>query len=137
MLVNEVMSRNVISLSPDQTARQAAKLMSDHEVGAIPVAKDGKVQGIVTDRDIVLRCVACGHDADSTRISEIMTSGTVYVNSDNNLDEAMRMMSSEQVRRLPVMDGGKLCGIVSLADIARSKADTEVAKALSDISQPE
>ena len=137
MLVNEVMSRNVISLSPDQSVRQAAKLMCDNSVGAIPVAENGKVRGIVTDRDIVLRCVACGNDADSTKIREIMTSGTVYVNSDNSLDEAMQMMSSEQVRRLPVMDGGKLCGILSVADIARSDTDMEIAQSLSDISQPD
>lgn len=110
--------------------------MSEHNIGSIPVVDNGQIKGMLTDRDIVLRCVAEGKDPTHVKVGDIMTTGTVYITPHQSVDDAVRMMSYEQIRRLPVVEDGKLAGIISLADLARMRDHTEVAQAICEISKP-
>ena len=107
-----------------------------HNIGALPVCgADGTLRGIVTDRDIVTRCIAAESDPEQTRIREIMTRGVTTVTPDDDVREATRLMASEQVRRLPVVQSGQVVGMLSLGDMARHHSyDMEASKALSEIS---
>ena len=136
MIVSELMTDNVISISPDEPASLAARLLFRHNIGAVPVCtEDGRLRGIVTDRDIVLRCVAAENDPETTPIREIMTRGLVTVSPTDDVREAARQMAQSQVRRLPVVDSGKLVGMLALGDMAKTHSfDMEASKALSEIS---
>ena len=136
MQVHDVMSNRVICVAPDDNAIAAAKLMSQHNIGAVPVAEGNQIKGMLTDRDIVLRCVAIGKNPGKVKASDIMSTGAVTLAPAQPLKDAIDTMASEQIRRLPVVDGGKLTGIVSLCDIARANKTPEVAQALSEISLP-
>ncbi len=136
MIVSELMTDNVISISPDEPASLAARLLFRHNIGAVPVCtEDGRLRGIVTDRDIVLRCVAAENDPETTPVREIMTRGLVTVSPTDDVREAARQMAQSQVRRLPVVDSGKLVGMLALGDMAKTHSfDMEASKALSEIS---
>ncbi|MGI5971899.1 MAG: CBS domain-containing protein [Oscillospiraceae bacterium] len=136
MQVSELMSPNVVTVAQESTAAVAARLLSRNNIGSLPVcSKDGKLRGIVTDRDIVLRCVAAENDPDITPVREIMSRGVISVSPEDDVREAARIMASEQVRRLPVVRDGKVVGMISLADMARTNLfDMEASKALSEIS---
>lgn len=109
MQVKEVMSRRIIAISPEETVAVAARLLSQHNIGALPVcSRDGRLRGMVTDRDIVVRCVAAGDDPERTRVAEIMTRRILAAEPDRSVDEAARLMAREQVRRLPVQEHGGL-----------------------------
>lgn len=137
MKVSEIMTKEVISLSVDDTAEHAAQLMKEHNIGAIPVDREDKVVGIVTDRDIVLRCIAENKDIKTQKVREIMTSNPVVGDEDMNVDDAARIMSERQIRRLPIVQSDKLVGMVSLGDLAvQPKLKEEAGEALSDISIP-
>ena len=127
MQVKEVMSRRIIAISPEETVAVAARLLSQHNIGALPVcSRDGRLRGMVTDRDIVVRCVAAGDDPERTRVAEIMTRRVL----------AAKLMAREQVRRLPVQERGRLVGMVSLGDVAvRPDYTMEAGEALQEISQ--
>ena len=137
MLVKEMMNPGVVSIQQEDSVALAARLLSRHNVGVLPVCgQDGRLRGVVTDRDIVLRCVAAEADPAPTPVRQIMTRGCASVAPEDDCREATRLMGEQQVRRLPVVDQGKLVGIVSLGDLARSsRLDMEAAKALSDISE--
>ncbi|MBR2832083.1 MAG: CBS domain-containing protein [Oscillospiraceae bacterium] len=136
MIVYDVMNKHVVTISPEESARQAAKLLFRYNIGSVPVvAANGRLRGIVTDRDILLRCIAADSDPDDTPVSEIMTRSMITAAPDTEIPEAARRMSVGQVRRLPVVDGGRLVGMLSLADIARSRpVAMEAGAALSEIS---
>jgi len=136
MLVSELMTDSVISIAPDEPASLAARLLYRHNIGAIPVCtEDGRLRGIVTDRDIVLRCVAAENDPETTPVREIMSRGLVTVSPTDDVREAARQMAEAQVRRLPVVESGKLVGMLSLGDMAKTHSfDMEASKALSEIS---
>ena len=136
MQVKEIMNANVISIGPDENVSLAARLLSRHNIGALPVcAEDGRLKGIVTDRDITLRCVAADNDAGETKVREVMTRGVISVTPDDDVREAVRTMSSEQVRRLPVTSGGHVVGMLSLGDLAQTQDfSMEASSALTDIS---
>ena len=138
MTVRRVMSSNVVYLTPDDTVSRAAKLMARHNIGILPVcSKDGRLRGVVTDRDIAMRCVAFGNPAEETTLREIMTRGSVTVSPEDDITHATEIMSKEKVRRLPVLENGKLSGMLSLSDIAlREPLKSEVAKTFADISHP-
>lgn len=137
MKISEMMTKDVISLSVDDTAQHAAKLMKEHNIGAIPVGLEEKVVGIITDRDIVLRCIAENKDIKTQKVREIMTSNPVLGDSNMNVDDAIRIMGERQIRRLPIVQSNKLIGIVSLGDLAvQSKLKEEAGDALSEISVP-
>jgi CBS domain-containing protein len=136
MLVKDLMSTNIISVAPTESTTLAAMMLARHNIGALPICSgDGKLKGIVTDRDIVLRCVAAESSAPETKVGEIMTRSVTTVSPNDDLKEATRLMSHSQVRRLPVVEDGHLVGILSLADLARNgKYDMEASRALSEIS---
>lgn len=138
MRVSDLMSSNVVSLAPEDTVTHAARMLERHNLGALPVCgADGKLRGIVTDRDIVLRCIASENPPEEMRVREVMTRNIVSVAPGDDVRAATRLMASEQVRRLPVVDGQKIVGMLSLADMARRNAlDREASHVLSDISTP-
>ncbi|MEA4932581.1 MAG: CBS domain-containing protein [Lawsonibacter sp.] len=137
MDVKELMNPSVISIEPTSSAALAARLISRHNVGVLPVCGgDRHLRGVVTDRDIVLRCVAAEEDPAQTMVRDIMTRNCVTVSPGDDCREASRLMSVQQVRRLPVVESGKLVGMISLADLARSRRfDMEAAQALCEISE--
>ncbi len=137
MQVRDLMNPSVVSITPSGSASLAARLLSRHNVGSLPVCgEDGGLRGIVTDRDIILRCVAAEEDPLKTQVKDIMTRNCATVSPGDDCREATRVMAAQQVRRLPVTEGGKIVGIVSLGDLAKCQAfDMEAAKALSEISE--
>ena len=137
MEVKELMNPGVVWVEPTATAALAARLLSRHNLGALPVcAGDGRLRGMVTDRDIVLRCVAAEDDPAQTMVRDIMTRSCAAVSPHADCRQAAQLMSRQQVRRLPVVGEGRLVGMLSLADLARShRYDMEAAQALSEISE--
>lgn len=135
MKVSDAMTGQVSTAAPTDTVRKVAQMMAHVETGAVPVVDDGKVVGLVTDRDIVLRVVAEGRSFDSP-ISEAMSDGEVFsVGEDDVLADATAKMASHQVRRLIVLDdAGKLTGILSLGDVAKDYGAKQVGKTLEEIS---
>uniref|UniRef100_B0T6C2 Putative signal-transduction protein with CBS domains n=1 Tax=Caulobacter sp. (strain K31) TaxID=366602 RepID=B0T6C2_CAUSK len=135
MKVSDAMTGQVSTAAPTDTVRKVAQVMAHVETGAVPIVEDGKVIGLVTDRDIVLRVVAEGRSFDSP-ISEAMSEGEVYsVLEDDVLADATAKMASHQIRRLVVLDGsGKLTGILSLGDVAKDYGAKQVGKTLEEIS---
>ena len=137
MQVRDLMNPNVVTVEPGSSAALAARLLSRHNVGSLPVCgEDRRLRGVVTDRDIVLRCVAAEEDPAQTPVRDIMTRGCATVSPGADCREATRLMSAHQVRRLPVVEEGRLVGMISLSDLARSgRFDLEAAQALCEISE--
>ena len=136
MKISEVMTRDVQTVRPDQTAREAARFMLSADAGAIPVAEGERLLGMITDRDIAVRGVAEGHGPD-TPVRDLMTSDMVCARIDDSIEDAANKMSEAQVRRLPVVDqDDRLCGIVSLGDLARESPSECAQEALEGVSQP-
>lgn len=138
MTVRRIMNPNVVYLTPDDTATRAARLLARHNIGVLPVcSEDGRLRGIVTDRDIALRCVAFDNPADETKLRDIMTRGIVTVAPDDEISYAAKLMATEQIRRLPVVENNKVIGMLSLADIAqRESFHSEVSSTLTEITMP-
>lgn len=138
MTVRQLMSPNIVYLTPEDTAARAARIFERHNFGMLPVCtKDGRLRGVVTDRDITLRCVAFGNPPEETPLRDIMTRGIITVSPDEAVEIAAKLMSDEKIRRLPVVENGKTVGILSLSDLAQSKLfSAEVSAALSEISAP-
>ena len=136
MTISDIMTERVISIGEDEPVIAAARLLKRNNIGALPVRSDkGKLKGIITDRDIVLRCVAAEADPKETRVSEIMSRNLVTASPFDSAREVTARMGECQVRRIPVTDNGILVGIVALGDVARSSDfDMEAAEALSEIS---
>ena len=136
MKISEVMTRDVETIQPNQTAQEAARFMLRADAGSIPVTDGERLIGMITDRDIAVRGVAEGRGPE-TPVRELMTDGIVCAGIDEDVDSVAQKMSDAQVRRLPVIDEQqKLCGIVSLGDLAR-ETETEAAhEALEGVSQP-
>ncbi len=136
MKVKDIMSPRIVSVTPEDSASVAARLLSRHNIGALPVCgKDGRLRGMVTDRDIVLRCVAADDDPSGVKVSEIMTRRVISVDAEDSLHRATDLMSHEQIRRLPVQSNGKLVGMLSLCDLAKlPNYSTEFSEALCEIS---
>ena len=136
MNVNEVMSTKPVTVSPEESAAVAARLLSRHNIGALPVCgKNGALKGMITDRDIVLRCIAADEDPQTTKVSEIMTRRVFSVEASESLDRATALMAKEQIRRLPVQDKGRVVGMLYLGDLAcRPGSKEEAGQALSNIS---
>ncbi len=136
MKICEIMSERVVTIDMDEPVSAAARLMKSCNIGAVPACgKDGRLRGIVTDRDIVLRCVALDADPQRTPVKEIMSRGIVTAQPFDEVEKAAKRMSQDQVRRLPVLDEGRVVGILALSDLARScGCETEAAEALTEIS---
>lgn len=136
MKISDVMTRNVATVSPDQTVREAAAFMLSAEAGSIPVTDGDRLVGMITDRDIAVRGVAQGHGPD-TPVRDLMSEGLVCIREDEDVADVASRMADSQVRRLLVVDSDdKLCGIVSLGDLSREARDDHAAKALEGVSQP-
>ena len=136
MKVSEVMTRDVQTVRPDQPVQDAASFMLSADAGSIPVAHEGRLIGMITDRDIAVRGVAKGHGPD-TPVRELMTDDVICAREDDDIDEVASKMSQAQVRRLPVIDSQeRLCGIVSLGDLSREADEDCAAEALQGVSEP-
>jgi CBS domain-containing protein len=136
MKVKDLMTSSPTVVRPEDTASQAATLMKQEDCGAIPVVADGgKLVGIVTDRDIVVRAVAAGKDPRSTPVSAVMSADPVTLSPDSDADEAEKLMAEHQVRRLPVVDNGRLVGIIVTAQLARRESAKEVGETIKGISE--
>ena len=136
MKVREVMTSSVDWVSPDTSVVQVAQLMKKDDVGSIPICQGNQLVGIITDRDIVLKVVAAGGNTNNTSAKEIMSTNIKSVTSNQDVHEAADLMSKYQIRRLPVVEQGKLIGIVAIGDLAIEKIHiNEAGDALSDISQ--
>jgi len=132
------MTPAVVTVSRDTPLADAARMMRDSDVGPLPVADEGRLVGVLTDRDITIRAVANGKDPFSTRVDEVMTPKVVCCLDTDEVERAAEMMQSAQLRRLLVVDeGGRLAGIVSLGDIAvRTGNDTLSGETLQHVSEP-
>jgi CBS domain-containing protein len=132
----DIMTPDATFCSEDTTAAEAARMMAETDIGAIPICgSDGKLRGVVTDRDLAIKVVAEGLDPESVELSEIIgPTEVVTIGADDSVDEAIRTMKDHAVRRLPVIDGTDLVGMVSQADIARALPDTKIADLVEAIS---
>ena len=137
MEIKDLMNPSVVTIEPTSSAALAARLIQRHNVGALPVCgEDRRLRGMVTDRDIVLRCVAAEEDPAQTLVRDIMTRSCATISPHEDCRAATRLMAAQQIRRLPVVEAGKLVGIITLADLARSQRyDMEAAQALGEISE--
>ena len=135
MKIQELMSPSVIKIHPEESVSVAARTLTHYNIGVLPVCgNDGAMCGLVTDRDLVIRCLAAGKDPESTKIREVMTGKVVTAKPDMEASVAAHLMGQKQVRRLPVVENGRLCGMVSLGDIAnREETGIDAADALGDI----
>ena len=135
MRVKDCMTKQVISVGAGEPVSVAARLMARYNLGALPVrGTDGQLEGMLTDRDIVLRCIAAERSPKAVRVREVMTRSVAAAAPDTDATAAAGIMAARQVRRLPVTEDGRLVGMVSLADLSR-RPDymMEAAEALEDI----
>jgi CBS domain-containing protein len=135
MKISDVMTRDVQTIRPDQSAQEAARFMLKNEAGSIPVTEGDRLIGMITDRDIAVRGVAKGYGPD-TPVRELMTDDVICARSDDSIEDVASRMSEAQVRRLPVIDQDeRLCGIVSLGDLSRESDNQTAAEVLEGVSQ--
>ncbi len=125
MKVKDCMCNEVCCMTPDKTIKDCATLMSTNHIGCVPVCDDSKnVVGLVTDRDIILRGIACDKDVNTTPISEIMTCDVCSCSSDADIAEAQHLMCENQIKRIPIIDNNQIVGILTLGDLsANSQVD--------------
>ena len=137
MKVRDMMTKQVIRIHPEEPVEVAARTLTQYNIGALPVCgRNGEIFGMVTDRDLVIRCMASGKDAGNVKVQDVMTQNVVSVAPDMDGALAARIMGREQVRRLPVVENGKLCGMVSLADLAGQEENVmDAADALAEITE--
>lgn len=136
--MREVMTGDVVSVTPEMTLRQAAEAMRTRDTGFLPVCDSGRVVGTVTDRDLVIRGLADAADPDVTRIAEVMTLEVETCGLDTTLEEAARRMEHAQIRRLIVLnDAHELEGVVSLGDLSRALDACKGGETLEAISEPD
>ncbi len=133
--VREAMTASVSSVSPSQSLADAAAVMKGQDVGSVPVVEEGRLAGIVTDRDIVTRAVAERRNPQAVKVEEIASHDLVTVESEQDLDDALALMARHKVRRLPVLEGGQLVGMLAQADIALGAKEEKVGEMVEQISQ--
>ena len=138
-VVREFMTTDAQCIPEDQTLQDAARMMRDLDCGSLPICgNDGKLTGFITDRDIVVKCLAEGKDAREVRARDLATGKPYWIDADANVDEAIAMMEEHQVRRLPVIKDHQLVGIISQGDIARNHyAEQRVGEMVEHISAKE
>ena len=135
MKVKDIMTKRVICVGAEETVEVAARTLAQNNIGALPVqGADGKLCGVVTDRDLVTRCVASGRQPSQTTVRQVMTKQVVSAQPEMDVGVAAHLMGRQQIRRLPVTENGKLCGMVSLGDMAVSEdCVMDAVDALTDI----
>lgn len=117
MLVRDIMNRDVKTIEPGESVQSAAAKMSRHSIGSLIVIKNGSLQGIITERDILSKVVAKSLDAASTKVSDVMTKSVVMISPDRDIEDAAEVMIEKGIKKLPVIKGDKLIGIVTSMDI--------------------
>ncbi|SFP03567.1 CBS domain-containing protein [Salibacterium halotolerans] len=133
--MKEVMTTNVETCTPDDNVEHAAKLMKEHHIGAVPVIQENNLMGMITDRDIVVRCIA-EDKTESSPVTEVMTTDIVTAEPDMDIEKAAKLMASRQIRRLPVVENQQLAGIAALKDLAvDEQTDAKASFALNEISE--
>ncbi len=138
ILVRHAMSGSPVTIGPNMNAADAAGMMRSEDVGVLPVVEDGQLLGLVTDRDLVVRVLAERRDPTQVQVGEIATRSPVTVTPDTKVADAREVMRKHKVRRLPVIKGDELVGILSLGDVAWADASTrEVGEALKAVSESE
>ena len=136
MKIKELMTTDVITCTPSTPIMEVAKHMKNNDIGSLPVVDNNQLVGLITDRDVIVRCIALGLDPNKTQAQDCMTKNPVTVTPETDAHEAADLMSSEQVRRLPVVRDGKLVGICVLGDLAVMSVHVdEAGDALSGISE--
>ena len=133
--IKEVMTPNPTACEPSTGIVDVARMMREEDAGAIPIVEGGRLVGMVTDRDIVVRALADGRDPQSTTVGEIASKNVVAVEPDDDLGRALELMGERQVRRLPVVEDDRLIGIVAQADIARHGSDRKTGQVVEEIAQ--
>lgn len=137
MQIREVMTPQVTTVRPDSPLVEIARIMRQEDIGSVPVTDNQQLLGMVTDRDIVVRALVEGHDGLDRTAADVMSPDVHCCTVEDDVDEVLRDMGDQQVRRLPVVDGGqRLVGIVSLGDLSREARPQETGQSLKDISQP-
>ena len=136
MKLKEIMTRSVVRIHPEETVAVAARMLTHYNIGVLPVCDDqGTLVGMVTDRDVVIRCVAPGHLPEKTPVKDVMSGRVVCATPEMDTGVAAHLMGREQVRRLPIVEKGKLCGMVSIGDLASmDETNYDAAEALGEIS---
>ena len=135
--ITDLMTANPCAIEADKPVAYAAKMMQQERVGLAPIVDGGRLVGTLTDRDIVTRVVAQGKDPQSVTVREVASTDPVTIDPQQDLDEALQLMASNQVRRLPVVEeDGRLVGIVAQADIAREAKEKQTGQLVEEISQP-
>jgi CBS domain-containing protein len=134
--IKDLMTENPSSCERGTPVAEAAKVMARENVGSVPVVEGGRLVGVVTDRDLVVRLLAEGRDPQSTTVGEIASSEPVTLSPDDDLDQALQLLARHQVRRLPVVEGERLVGIVAQADIARHADEVQTGEVVEEISKP-
>lgn len=132
--MRDIMTVKVATAEPKTTLDEIATMMRDEDTGVIPVVDDGALVGVITDRDIVIRCIADGEDAAKMAADEVLSARLETIEPGADVEEAARLMARSQVRRLPVVKNGHLVGMISLGDIAVKGSDGQAAKALAEVS---
>jgi CBS domain-containing protein len=132
--VQQTMTSDPCSIDVDKSVTYAAKMMRDEDVGLAPIVEGDRLVGTVTDRDIVVRVIAEGKNPESTMVREIASTDLVTVEPQQDLDEALKLMAKHQVRRLPVVEGDRLVGVVAQADVARRADDSRTGELVEEIS---
>lgn len=137
MKLREIMTETVVRINPEESVAVAARTLARYNIGMLPVCGgDGRLCGVVTDRDLVTRCIAAGKEPVRTPVREVMTSNVVSARQDMDTVAAAQLMGRQQIRRLPVLENGRLCGMVSLGDLAnREETAYDATDALSGISR--
>ena len=134
--ISELMSPNPCTIEADKPVAYAARMMKDEDVGLAPIVEGERLVGTLTDRDIVTRVIAEGKDPQSVMVREVASTDVVTIDPQQDLDEALRLMASNQVRRLPVVEeDGRLVGVVAQADVAREAKDKQTGELVEEISK--
>ena len=134
--VRDTMTGSPRSIDASTSVVEAARLMREGHIGSLPITADEQLVGMITDRDIAMRVVAEAADQTKTSVGDVSSRDLVIVEPDEDLDEALQLMARHQVRRLPVVENGRLVGIVAQADIALSENETKTGELVEAISEP-
>jgi CBS domain-containing protein len=134
--IRDVMSTSPCAIDADKPVAYAAKMMKEEDVGLAPIVEGDRLVGTLTDRDIVVRVVAEGKDPQTVTAREVASTDLVTIDPQQDLDEALQLMASKQVRRLPVVEEGRLVGVLAQADVAREAKEKQTGQLVEDISQP-
>jgi CBS domain-containing protein len=136
-VARDLMTPDPTCVKEGQTLVEAARMLRDLDIGSMPICgDDNRLKGMLTDRDIVVKCIASGRDPNTVTAGELAEGKPVTIGADDDIRDALRMMQEHQVRRLPVIDGHDLVGIIAQADVARELSPDQTAETVEQISEP-